>query len=224
MHGINRKGGCMYELDRMALDAIHAEHLQAAEYARKHYKELAKRKHTYTLYGGDTYCIGVQIPSRFIHKSGRKLLKSTRREKYTAYELDENYHVIRTFHMLEHGNRIDCIYHHFELNGFHYAYPFRGDTGDEYTGEIAVLKHDQEGKPACFALVSKYLLVIEFYTYSSADSMLVSTYHYHVTAETSYYGFPIDLNAPINAENSNIVHFCNEQKPHFVDFFQYFKQ
>ena len=213
----------MCELDRSALDAIHAEHLQAAEYARKHYNELANRKHTYTLYGRDTYCIGVQIPSRFIHKSERKLLKSTRRENYTVYELDGNYNVLRTIHMLEHGNRIDCTYHHFELNGFHYAYPFRKDTGEEYTGEIAVLKHNQDGKPAYFALASEYQLVIELYAYPSADSMLVSTYLYHVTAETSYYGLPIDPNAPINAENSNIVHFCNEQQPNLVDFSQYFQ-
>lgn len=213
----------MYELDRATLNTIHAEHLKAAEYAREHYAELAKRKHVYTLYGGETYSIGVQIPSKFVPKSARKLLKSTRREKYTVYELDGNYKVLRTIHMLEHGSKIDCTYHHFDLNGVHYAYPFRGDTGEEYTGQIAVLKHNQDGKPAYFALDREYQLVIELYTYPSADSMLVSTYHYHVTAETSYYGLPIDPNAPINAENSNIVHFCNEQQPNIIDFSQYFK-
>lgn len=212
----------MYELDQAGLDAILEEHLKAADYAREHYEDFAKRKHSYTLYGAEAYYLGVQIPSKFTPKAARKLLKTTRRENYTAYELDENYNVLRTIHMLEHGNRIDCTYHHFELNGLHYAYPFRGDTDEEYTREIAVLKYSQ-GKPVYFALASKHQLVIELYTYSSPDSMSVSTYTYHVTARTSYYGLPVDPNAPINAENSNIMHYCNEQRPYFVDFSQYFK-
>ena len=212
----------MYELNRSDLNTSLQEYLKAAEYARKHYAELAKRRHVYTLYGGDTYAIGVQIPSKFIHKASRKLVKSTRRQNYAVYQLDENYNVLRTIHMLEHGNKIDCTYHHFELNGIHYAYPFRGDTDEEYTGEIAVLKYSQ-GKPICFALASNGQLVTEFYTYSSPDSMLVSTYMYHVTAKTSYYGLPVDPNAPINAKNSNIMHYCNEQQPYLVDFSQYFK-
>ena len=212
----------MYELDRTSLDAIHAEHLNAAEYARKHYNELAKRKHTYTLYGGKAYSIGVQIPSSIIPMSERKLSKVTRREKYTAYELDENYNVLRTIHMLDHGNYIDCTYHHFELNGFHYAYPFRGNTGEEYTGQIAALKYS-DGKPVCFATACKNQLLIEFYTDASPDSITVSLYVYHVTAETSYYGLPIDPHAPINAKNSNIMYGSREQRPHYVDFSQYYK-
>ena len=201
------------------MDELHQlwqEFRWAAQYARSHYDDFATREHVYTLYGGEAYAIGVEIPSRFVPQTARRLTKKTRRKNYAIYELDEDFRVLRTIHMINY-TRIDCTYHHFELNGMTYAYPFRGNGKALYTDEISVLKK-ANGKPIMFACASKPLLFVQFYEYLESGKMNVSTYRYWPTAKHTEHGYPVDRNAPLDALNCPVSRHETEEVPCLVDF------
>lgn len=206
----------MYEISMDELHNLWFECRSAAKYARAHYEDFATRKHTHTLYGGIGYALGAEIPSKFTPQKAKKLSTKTRRENYTMYELDDAYNVLRTVYMY-HFTQIDCIYHHFDLNGLSYAYPFRGDGKDLYTDEIAVLKKSA-GKPIMFACASKPLLFVQFYEYMENGKMKVSTYRYWPTAKTTEHGYPVDRNAPLDALNCPVSRHETEEVPCLVDF------
>jgi hypothetical protein len=118
--------------------------------------------------------------------------------------------------------RTDCTYHHFELDGIHYAYPFRGRGDGKYTDSITVIKYD-EGRPIYYAIVASNLLFCQFYEYPEPDRMIVSTYRYWPTAKHTMYGLPVDWNAPIGAMNSPVQRHCAEETPVDIDFSKWFQ-
>lgn len=211
----------MYEIDIAGLNQLLNDARIAAKYAREHYGELASRKHTHTLYGPDTYDIGASVPSKIVPSRARKLLKNTRRKDYFAYELDEKYKVLRTIHVLDYAT-VDCTFHHFELNGVIYAYPFRGSGSEQYNDAIYAIKYSV-GKPLYYAVARSNYLFVQFYEQLANDNMCVSTYRYSINAPKSVYGYPADHNAPIGALNSPVQRHCTEEVPEYIDFSQWFK-
>lgn len=211
----------MYEIGAAELHQLFLDAREAAKYAREHYEEFASREHTYTLYGPEAYDLGASVPSALTPTRARKLLKSTRRKNFVIYELDNEYKVLRTIHMINY-TRTDCTYHHFELDGIQYAYPFRERDGRLYTDKITVLKYEQ-GCPVYYAIVANNLLFCQFYEYQETDKMIVSTYRYWPTAKYTMYGLPVDWDAPIGSMNSPIQRHCMEETPVEVDFAKWFK-
>ena len=206
----------MFEIGQEELHQMFIDGRAASRYARKHYDQLAARQCVYTLYGPSCYRLGASVPSMLTPTRARKLTKKTRRKDYVIYELDASFHVLRTTHMLDY-TKTDCTYHHFELNGLHYAYPFRGSENRIYNDEIAVISYT-EGRPNYYGLISRCLLFVQFYEYPSSEKTLVSTYRYWPTAEYTQYGYPVDKNAPIGALNSCVQRHCKEEPLISIDF------
>lgn len=199
----------MFEVSVEDLHKLLLAGRSASQYAIAHYDQLAARQCAHTLYGPECHALGASVPSSLTPVRARMLLSKTRRKNHVIYELDDSYDVIRTVHMLDYSN-VDCTYHHFHLNGVHYAYPFRGSGKQMYNDEIAAIKY-VDNKPFYYALISKNLLFIQFYEHLGAETMMVSTYRYWPTAEYSQYGYPIDKNAPIGAPNSCVQRHCREE-------------
>ena len=151
----------------------------------------------------------------------RILKKTTRRKNHLVYQLDNEYKVLRTVHVLDY-TKIDCTYHHFELDGVSYAYPFRGDTNELYNDAIYVLKYINE-VPVYYAVGYRNLLFAQFYEYPSSDKMIVSTYRYWPTANVTMHGCPVDRNAPVGAPNSPIQYHRTEEVPAYIDFSHWLK-
>lgn len=210
----------MYEIGIEELHKLFLEARAAAAYARDHYEAFASREHSYTLYGPDAYDLGASVPCSLTSPRARKLMKATRRKNHLIYELDSDYKVLRTVRMIDY-TRPDCTFHHFELDGIHYAYPFRGRDSRLYNDKITVLKYDQN-RPVYYAIVSNSLLFSQFYEYPAPDQMIVSTYRYFPTAKTTLYGLPVDWNAPIGAKNSPVQRHCTEETPVDTDFSKWF--
>jgi len=210
----------MYEIGIDALRQLHLEAREVAKYAREHYDDFASRKHTYTLYGPEAHDIGASVPSKLTPIRARKLLKSTSRKNHIIYELNSTFQVLRTIHMIDY-TRTDCTYHHFVLNGIHYAYPFRGRGRDLYTDKITVLKY-ADGLPVYYAIVSESLLFAQFYEYPEPDKMLVSTYRFFPSAKLTMYGLPVDWDAPIGSMNSPVQRNCTEEVPVDTSFSHWF--
>lgn len=206
----------MFDVGLNELQQILREGRIASQYARENYEKFASRPTVYTLYGGEAYGVGVEVPSSFTPKNARKLSSKNRRKNYVVYELDEHCNSIRTIHMIDY-NRVDCTYYHFFLDEVHYAYPFRGEGSDLYTDEIIAIKYEYE-KPLYFACIRKNFLFVQFYEYSSDEKMIVSTYRYWPTAKHTIHGYPVDWNAPLGAPNSPVQRHCTEETPEFVDF------
>ena len=194
----------------------------ASRYAIAHYDQLAARQCAHTLYGPECHALGASVPSSLTPVRARTLLSKTRRKNHVIYELDDSYDVIRTVHMLDYSN-VDCTYHHFDLYGVRYAYPFRGNGNQMYNDEIAALKY-VDGKPFYYALISRNLMFVQFYEYTGEDRMMVSTYRYWPTAERSQYGYPIDRNAPIGAPNSCVQRHCRDENYMPIDFSKWLEQ
>lgn len=212
----------MYEIGIAELHQLFEEAREAAKYARGHYEDFASREHAYTLYGPEAYDLGASVPSALTPLRARKLLKSTRRKNHVIYELDSNYQVIRTIHMIDY-TRTDCTYHHFELDGIHYAYPFRERDNRLYTDKITVLKYDQ-GRPIYYAIVAKNLLFAQFYEYLESDKMVVSTYRYWPNGKETIFGTPVDWNAPIGPRDSPVNRHCREEPIVEIDFSKWLKE
>lgn len=211
----------MYEIGIDGLHQLLLEARAAAKYAREHYDAFASREHAHTLYGPSADRLGASIPSSFTPIRARKLLKNTRRRNYVIYELDSAYKVLRTIHMLDY-TKTDCTYHHFELNGVTYAYPFRGNGGGMYNDEISVLKYSS-GRPVYYASVASNFLFAQFYEYPVPEKMLVSTYRYWPTATHTQYGHPVDWNVPLGALNSPVQRYCKEEIPEYIEFSHWFE-
>lgn len=211
----------MYEASIEELKQLLKEARNAAKYAREHYSYLASREFVHTLYGADAYGIGASVPSSMVPKIARKLLKSTRRKNFFEYDLDDQYRLVRTVHMLEYS-KVDCIFYHFEINNAFYAYPFRGNTGNIYNDAVYALKYDEK-KPVYYAVAYPNLLFAQFYEYTDSGKMLVSTYRYWPTAQVSPEGVLIDPNAPpIGVPNSSVQRHCVEEIPAYIDFSVWF--
>lgn len=211
----------MYEVNTDSLRQLLAEGRTAAKYARNHYDDFASRTHTFTLYGPDAHDIGASVPSNIVPARARKLQKSTRRKNYLRYELDEANKLLRTVHMIDY-EKVDCTFHHFNLNGVSYAYPFRGSGNELYNDAIYAIKYSSN-QPIYYAVVRSNYLFVQFYEYPTSDQMIVSTYRYSPNAKYSIHGCPIDHNAPIGAINSPVQRHCTEEVPEYIDFSRWFK-
>lgn len=212
----------MYEIGIDELQQLFIEARVVAKYAWEHYEDFASREHTYTLYGPEAYDLGASVPSSLTPIRARKLLKSTRRKNYVIYELDASYNVLRTIHMLDY-TKVDCTYHHFDLDGIKYAYPFRGNGRGMYTDKITVQKYSG-GLPVYYAIAANNLLFAQFYEYPEPNKMVVSTYRYFPTAQITMHGYPVDWNAPIGAPNSPVQRHCREEVPAYIEFSSWFEQ
>lgn len=211
----------MYEIGIEGLHQLLVESRRAAKYAQEHYDLLAARENSYTLYGPDAHGIGASVPSKIVPTTARKLSQSTRRKNHFVYEFDKKYNLLRTVHVLDY-NKIDCTYHHFDLNGVCYAYPFSGNSNEMYNDAIYVLKYE-DNQPIYYAVGRKNFLFAQFYEYPAPDRMIVSTYRYWPTAEFTMHGYPVDWNAPIGALNSPVQRHCTEEVPGYVDFSHWFE-
>lgn len=211
----------MYELDLDGLKQLIQEGRVGADYAWEHRDELAAREHIYTLYGPHEPPLGASIPSSLTSAKSRKLQKSTRRKTYTIYELDASYKPLRTIDVIDHN--VDCVYHHFELNGITYAYIFSKYGRSEYFDSIYVLKY-QDGRPIYFAETTESRIVAEFYEYIEPGRMGVSCYSCALKATHNRQGCLIDWNAPVGAVNSPVSRHYREEPIQYIDFSYWFKE
>lgn len=210
----------MYTIEVDELQKLLLDGQRASKYAWDHYEELVAREHTYTLYGPYCYNIGASIPSSLTPVRARNLTKATRRKDYHIYQLDKDYRVIRTISVQNHS-KIECTYHHFELDGVIYAYPFRGTEKERFTGKVESLRF-ANGKPVFFGIASSVFVFAQFYDYVDNKKMIVSTYRYSPYAQFSVHGHPIDPNALVGAKNSCVDFHWTEECSEYIDFSHWF--
>ena len=203
------------ELDKLIENGKHA-----SAYAQDHFEELAARKHTYTLYGPKTIWIGACVPCKFTPKRERVLSQKTKRKSYCVYELDENYTILRNIH-IENGE-VDCTFHHFWLEGIHYAKAFFGN-GKRPTGRDVFAVKYADGKPIYYAHSGNAYVFAKYLEYQNAEKMLVSTYDYSQERQFTYCGLAVDPQAPFWAPNSIVSGYCEEEDVVNTDFSQWFK-
>ena len=210
----------MHEIDINGLQQLIEKGKLAKQYALDHYEELVARKHTYTLFGPYTYGIGASRPTKPTPKHARKLQRSTRRKDFLVYELDENYKVLRTKAVINHSY-IDCIYHHFEMGGITYAYPFDGTTKKVFTDTVSAIKF-LNNKPIFYAETGENSMFAQFYEYISPEKMVFTEYWYTPTSRYSLQGYSTDPSAPVGALNSPAARICTEETPEYIDFSRWF--
>lgn len=211
----------MHEVSIAEMIRLLQEARVGVDYAWEHYGELAAREHAYTLYGPHVAFLGASIPSSIIPISSRRLRKTTRRKDCLIYELDGAYKILRTVHMINHKQ--NCVYHHFELNGITYAYPFRGEGKQMYDNTIIVLKFEKE-MPVYYAYARSNYIFAEFYEYIEQDRMGVSCYSFSPNATHTQFGYPVDWSAPIGAENSPVSCHYREEPVQYIDFSHWFEE
>lgn len=211
----------MYKTSIEELDNLLLKGRRAAEFAWEHYKELAERRHIYTLYGPEARFLGASIPSSMVPTSVRHLTKKTRRKKHVIYELDEKYNVLRTVKIINYP-RIDCTYHHFVLDGVSYAFAFRGNEQSIYDNRVHAIKYEDD-RPVYYAVASREFLFVQFYEYPVADKMLLSTYRYWPNATHNSRGYLINPAAPIGSDNSSVECHYTDETPQLIPFSYWFE-
>ena len=211
----------MYKADIPELMQLIQEGRAGADYAWEHRDELVAREHVYTLYGPHEPPLGASHPSSMISAKARQLRKTTRRKSYTAYELDSSYKPLRTVYVID--QKIDCVDHHFELNGVTYVYSFGKYGRKQYSDRIYVLKY-QNGKPIYLAETTENYIFAEFYDYIGPDRMGISCYGFATEAKYTMLGYPVDWNAPIGAKNSPVGCHYREEPVQYIDFSHWFEE
>jgi len=210
----------MKDLNLEDLKQLLLDGRRAAQYAWDHYDELAAREAVYTLYGPLAYYTGAAIPGNFTPKNARKLTLETRRTDYLIYELDSEYKLLRVKYVL---NSVQYdTYHWFELDGIQYGCPFQCKGKMGIPDDVVAVAY-KDGKPYFSALLSDCVVTARFFEYVSQEKALITEYSYHPFFEHSFYGYPTDPNAPINALNSAATRVSWEEKPMYTDFSQFFK-
>lgn len=208
----------MYEITMPELQQLLQEGRSAIKYAWNHREEITSRAHTFTLYGPYDPGIGASIPCNTITpKRARKLLHRTRRKDYIIYQLDENYQVLRTILVLD--DKTSHIYHHYELDGTVYVYTYESPA---LKNEVQFFRYT-DGKPVSYGELSRNFVFVQFYDYVDAKKMFVTTYRYSPNAKHSIYGYPVDPNAPIGADNSSVHRRFYEETPEDTDFSRWFR-
>lgn len=193
----------------------------AKQYAWDHFDALASRKAVYTLYGARSDFLGAASPESLIKDSHRKLSKQTRRQTYTVYELDADYHVIRVTHVRKDGS-VDCTYHVFELDGVFYARPFDGTEKKAYPTSSTEAIKTENGKPVYYSQSYPNRLFCEFYEYPTDDLRRCRQYVYLPHCELTSCRQVPDWNAPYGAPNSPVIFHCIENAPQMLDFSKWF--
>lgn len=203
------------------LDMIIQNGNTAYQYAWDHYEELAARPCVHTLYGPASREIGALSPSHITTSAmERRLQRKPRSGRYVIYELDGDFKVVRVKHM-DKGNRLDCTYHVFELNGITYARSFFQDKKVLYKSEVVAIRYS-DGKPDFFAITGSNRLTAEFYEYLTANSMLTTTYTYYPHSKITSCGVPMSFDAPIGAPESPAWVGQAEEEIHYIEFSRWF--
>ena len=187
-----------------------------------HYEELAGRKACYTLYGPMTHGLGALVPCMLTHNGERKLTKSTKRMNYAIYEMDQNFKVIRTTHIRDY-TRVDCTYHHFEIDGVTYACEFYADK-KQWTGEKICALRYENGKPVYFASCNGHYILAFFMEYVSSKKMMVTTRSLSYQFKSSIHGLVPDWNAPPNTPHALSTMSYREEPVPNIDFSRYFAE
>ena len=211
----------MYEIDIAGLEKLMQAGHAAEEYAWNHYDELIARKHSYTLYGPNSYGIGASIPGKIVPRNARKLTKKTRRKDYTVYELDEDFKVLRTIAVLDY-TKIDVTFHHFEMNGVTYAVPFYGNQ-KEMGGSDTFALQFADNRPIYCGIIGGRSIAAQFYEYQSDSKMIVTSYGYWPVSKFSRHGYPVDPSAPIGSLNSPADRGVSEESIEYIEFSRWFE-
>ena len=193
---------------------------RARQYAWDHYEELVARKAVYTLYGPYAYGTGAAIPWGYTPKRARNLTLKTRRKKYTVYELDSEYKLLRTrdvFNLVR-----DYTYECFELDGIQYACPFVFNQKEEGHGNVIALGC-KDGKPYYSGFLAHNVVFAHFFEYISPEKVLITEYAYNPVSKYTLHGYLTDPDAPIGALNAAANRLCWEEEPMYTDFSQWFK-
>lgn len=206
----------MEDLKQLLLDGR-----RALKYAWDHYEELAAREAVYTLYGPHDHEIGAGIPDKSISKASRILTFKTRKKNYLSYELDSEYKLIRVNHVL--NSEHNGTYHCFELNGIQYACPFKYNQ-KKIEGYDVIAVGYKDGKPYYCGILGEFRVFADFYEYVSPEKMHVIGYYYNPLADCSYYGYPVDPEAPLGELNSPAGRSCRDEKPVYTDFSKFFTE
>ena len=183
----------------------------ARNYALMHYDELASRPAAHIWYGPSSYFLGGMVPIR--SKSAKALeaysvTTSTRRKSYTAYELDENYKIIRVKHVRK--SVLDCTYHLFEIDGITYGQPFFRDQNKPYPQATMAIQY-ANGHPAYQAMTSgNHYLYAEFYDYPDPNTVHADLYLF-IPEGTVAPGVPKNHDAPFGAWDSPVTLDSYEQ-------------
>lgn len=211
----------MIELTLEDLKQLLLDGRRAAQYAWDHYEELAAREAIYTLYGPYAYGTGADIPWGYTPKRARDLTLKTRRKKYTIYELDSAYRLLRVTQVLD-SVKIN-IYHCFDLDGIQYACPFLTNLKKEGFGDVIALKW-KDGKPFYSGFLANNVMFAHFLEYVSPEKVLITEYAYNPVSKYTMHGYLTDPDAPINALNAAMQRICFEEEPMYTDFSQWFQK
>lgn len=190
--------------------------LVAYDYAWLHYDELNARASCYALFGPPSNHLGVMAAGHLTPSRERKVQATTRRKRYTKYELDENFRVIRIKHIKDYTTVV-CTYHLFELDGVTYARAFLGEEKIPYTQQAFAIKHT-DGRPDYFAITQKNYLCVDFYEYPKKDLVQTNCYLYLPGGELSLPQYKLSWDVPFGTQNSPVTLDHSEEVYHHIDF------
>lgn len=207
----------MYEITVEELQQLLQNGRVAKEYALDHYNELMSRNHAFVLYGSYVPGLGASIPCNTVTpKQARNLTHETRRKDHIIYQLDENYHVLRTVLVLD--KKVRHIFHHFELDGVVYVYTYESSA---LNNQVWFFRFS-EGKPVSYGELHRNFVFVQFYEYVDSKRMMVTTYRYTPMVKRTVYGCLPDPEAPIGAHNSVVQRKFYEETAEDTDFSRWF--
>lgn len=193
----------------------------AYDYAWNNYDALKNRETVHTLYGPNAYGIGACSPGGCVKSVQRKLQQKCRRKDYIRYELDGAYQILRNKSICNY-NETHCTYHHFHLNGTHYACAFFKDQKLFYDGKIHAINCDR-GRPVSYADISPSHMFAEFYEYLSDELVAVTVYDYFPNSAFTVSGLPASREAPYGAPDSPVQVSYFERPVWQTDFSKWFE-
>lgn len=203
------------------LDKLILKGREAERFAWEHYEELCAREKSYTLYGPDAYGIGAEMPGSIVPKSSRKLTKQTRRKNYIIYELDNNFHLLRTIRVRNY-HEISDSYQCFEMDGIHFSCHFKGNQKLIAGREVFAIFYKNK-QPQWFAYLTTNSVNLEMYSYTSPSKAKISLYLYSRVSKYNWNGYPVDFSAPFGSPYSPISYGSCEAEPMDTDFSVYFE-
>lgn len=194
--------------------------LAAQKYAWNNYEMLVARKSSYVLYGPHATFLGAASPCHVTRADARNVKTKTRRKKYTKYELDEFYNIIRITHVHQDG-RIWGVNHLFEINGTTYSCCFAEDKKMFVDYRVEAFKLER-GKALFYAQTGTNDVFCEFYEYPGNGKRLCTGYMYCRTCEKTLYRLDPNWDAPYGAPDSPVSVDCYEDTLLELDFSKYF--
>lgn len=193
---------------------------QALKYAEAHLNELTKKEKKYTLYGSYQDDVGVYRPGVGSPQIKRELNIKTRKKKYTAYMLDDDYNLLRVIICVD--GEIVKVLLRVDIGERTYFPEFIKDANRNVVnpGNVYMVQKGDHAFPSAFVNINQFNLWAAYYDPISEDRMEVTYYEFYDGRKYTVKipGYTFDLNAKIGEPNCQARRKCKEEDIVYTDF------